>query len=139
MRVTLLPNGKLHILDNTGFATEVCPEHPDYTSLCSQYRKSISPNTVPRRLGGMAAILVGIAGWWYNWHLLITEHQYYRGLVLLGPLGLFGGLLLLLRPEWAEPLRSDSSPAHKTALISVAILMATAVGIDFYLLAHYRG
>ena len=97
------------------------------------------PNPLRSGLIGIACILAGLAGWWYNWHLLITEHQYYRGLVLLGPLGLFGGLLLLLRPEWAEPLRSGSSPAHKTALISVAILMATAVGIDFYLLAHYRG
>jgi hypothetical protein len=70
MRVTLLANGNLRLLDQTGTVAEVSPEHPDYTGLCSQYRSSITPRTAPVRLGlgGIIAFLVGLGAWWYHYH-----------------------------------------------------------------------
>jgi hypothetical protein len=92
----------------------------------------------PARLFGLFGIAIGIAGWWYNWHLAATEGQFYIKLCLLGPLGIAGGLLMLVRPEWAGPLRSDSTTAHKVALSMVIGFMAVASGIDMYLLTHSR-
>jgi hypothetical protein len=86
------------------------------------------------RLFGLLMIAFGLAGWWYNWHLASTEGLFYVKLCIFGPLGLFGGLLMLGRPEWAGPLRSDSSSTHKTALLSVIGLMIVASGIDMSLL-----
>jgi len=91
------------------------------------------------RLTAALAMSVGVAGWAYNWHLLRTEHQFYPKLTILGPLGVFGGLLMMHRPEWSGPLRPDSTTAHKTALISLIALMAVGAGIDYYCLSHYRG
>jgi hypothetical protein len=138
MKLTLLSSGKLRIVDQLGSATEIGPEHPDYATLCTQYRKSVRPDYGKARLLGILAIAVGVAGWWYNWHLLRTEHQFYPKLTLLGPLGLFGGLLMIFRPEWAGPLRNDSSKAHKLVLIGLIVLMALGAGLDYYLLSHYR-
>jgi hypothetical protein len=139
VKLTLLNNGNLRIIDQMGATTEIGPEHPDYVTLCMQYRKSARPNYGRARWLGMLAMAVGIAGWWYNWHLLRTAHQFYPKLTLLGPIGLFGGLLMIFRPEWTGPLRSDSSKAHKTALIVLIVLMALGAGLDFYLLSPYHG
>jgi hypothetical protein len=79
-------------------------------------------------------ILVGIAGWWYNAHLAATTGQFWIKLCILGPLGVFGGLVMLLRPDWAGPWRKDSTPAHKAALITVIALVAVTSGMTFYLL-----
>jgi hypothetical protein len=90
--------------------------------------------SLPARIFGCAMILVGIAGWWYNAHLAATTGQFSIKLCLLGPLGVFGGLVMLLRPDWAGPWRKDSTPAHKAALIAVISLVAITSGITFYLL-----
>lgn len=45
---------------------------------------------------------------------------------------------MLLRPDWAGPLRKDSTRAHKVSMIAVLALMAAASGIDMYLLTHHR-
>jgi hypothetical protein len=138
MRLTLLANGNLRIQDQMGATTEIGPEHPDYINLCMQYRKTARPNYSRARWFGILAIAIGLAGWWYNWHLLLTGHQFYPKLTLLGPLGLFGGMLMIFRPEWTGPLKSDSTKAHKTALIVVIALMAVFAGLDFYLLSNYK-
>src|SRR5215470_9644252 len=85
MQSTLLPGGRLRV----------------------QYQSA------PGRFIGLLMIAIGLGGWWYNWHLAATEGQFYIKLCLLGPLGLAGGILMLVRPEWAGPLRSDSTRAHK--------------------------
>jgi hypothetical protein len=86
------------------------------------------------RLFGLLMIVAGIAGWWYNHHLAATAGKFYIRLTVLGPLGLFGGLLMLLRPEWAGPWRADSTQGKKAAMIAVIGLMAVGSGIDFYFL-----
>jgi hypothetical protein len=90
------------------------------------------------RIFGLVGILVGIGAWWWTWHDVAAHGTFSIRLTLLGPLGFFGGLLALVRPEWTGPLRNDSSKAHKTALIVLIALMCVAGGIDFYLLDHYR-
>jgi hypothetical protein len=104
----------------------------------AQYHPLAKRTSSPARFFGLLMIAIGIAGWWYNWHLMATEGQYYIKLCLLGPLGVFGGFLVLLRPDWAGPLRKDSTPAHKVSLVAVIGLVAVASGIDLYLLMHPR-
>ena len=138
MQSTLLANGRLRMLDAAGKPQEIGPEHPEYQRLLAQHDRTARPNPLRARLIGVAAMLVGIGAWWYNWHELLTTGGFYIKLTLLGPLGFFGGLLLLWRPEWAGPVRPHSSKAHKTALFVLIALMAITGGIDFYLLMHYR-
>lgn len=83
---------------------------------------------------GLAVMAIGVAGWWYNWHLAETAGYFYIKLCLLGPLALGGGLLMLARPDWVGPLRSDSTQAHRFALFSLIGFMAAASGTDMYLL-----
>src|SRR6185436_10155468 len=104
----------------------------------AQYQESANRSSSRARLFGLLMIAIGVGGWWYNWHLAATEGQFYIKLCLLGPLGLAGGMLMLLRPEWAGPLRSDSTRAHKIALAAVVGFMFVASGIDMYLLKHSR-
>ena len=77
-------------------------------------------------------MLVGLAGWWYNWYLAATEGYFRIKLCVLAPLGVFGGLLFLIRPDYAGPIRPNSSRAHKFALAMVVAAMAIFSGIDFY-------
>jgi hypothetical protein len=84
------------------------------------------------RLVGLLFLAIGIAAWWYNRHLAATEGQFYIKLCILGPLGVFGGLLMLVRPEWAGPWRPDSTPAHKISLIAVIGLMVVGSGFEMY-------
>lgn len=81
---------------------------------------------------------MGVAAWWYNWHSLKTAGEYSIKLTLLGPLGLFGGILFLWRPEWTGPIRNSSTRAHKTALAVVIALVALTAAVDFYFLQHYQ-
>jgi hypothetical protein len=90
------------------------------------------------RLFGLAMIGIGCLGRWYNWHLAETTGQFYIKATLLGPAGVFGGLLLLLRPDWVGPLRRDSSLAHKVSIGAVLALMLIGSGIDLYLLNHLQ-
>jgi hypothetical protein len=83
---------------------------------------------------GAVFIAIGLAGWWYNWHLRSTEGHFYIKLTLLGPMGLFGGLLMMLRPEWTGPITPQSTREHKIALGALIALVAICAGVDFYLL-----
>src|SRR5215217_6597479 len=102
----------------------------------AQYQPSAKQNSSPARLVGLAMIAIGLGGWWYNWHLAATSGEFYIKLCILGPLGVAGGLLMLIRPEWAGPMRGDSTRAHKLALSAVIGFMFVASGIDMYRLKH---
>ncbi len=109
-----------------GTAPGLGPQQPGY--LPAQHGSSRT------RLIGLLMIAVGIAAWWYNWHLATTEGSFYFKLSLMGPLGVFGGILMLIRPEWTGGLKSDSTTAHKLALFAMIGLMIVTSGIDMYLL-----
>jgi hypothetical protein len=83
----------------------------------------------PNHALGILAITAGVAGWWCNWHTLLTQGEYYPRLSVVGPLGLFGGLLIMLHKQ--------NAPTRKTALIGCAFLTALAAAADHYLLTHY--
>src|SRR5438876_471162 len=118
----------LQAQEQSGAGPQFGTEHSDFQAP----RGSLTP----LRLFGLAMIAIGVAGWWFNWHLAETKGEFYIKLCILGPLGLAGGLLMALRPEWAGPLRSDSTRTHKIALFSALGLMFIASGIDFYRLKH---
>jgi hypothetical protein len=88
------------------------------------------------RLCGALLIGLGILGRWYNWHLAETTGQFYIRLTLAGPAGVFGGLLLLIRPQWVGRLRADSPMAQKVAVGALLVLMMVGSGIDLYRLEH---
>ena len=92
----------------------------------------VKRNLTPLRLFGLGMMAVGAIGWWYNWHLARTQGEFYIKLCILGPLGIFGGLLMLVRPDWAGPWRSDSPRGQKISMIAVLSLMAIFSGIDMY-------
>jgi hypothetical protein len=133
-----LPTGRLRAQDQSGATHEIGSAHPDFQRLKAQYQQSSKRNSSPARFIGLLMIAIGIGGWWYNWHLAATEGHFYIKLCLLGPLGLAGGILMLVRPEWAGPLQSDSTRAHKAALFAAIGFMAVASGIDMYLLKYSR-
>ncbi len=87
--------------------------------------------TLRGRLFGVLMIIVGLAGWWCNWHLAKTEGHFYIKLCILGPLGLFGGLLVMVRPDWMGPLGKGATRAHKTAVIGLIAVIAVVSGIDY--------
>jgi len=81
------------------------------------------------RLFGAAAILLAGLGWWYNWHLATTKGEFSIKLCIFVSLGLSGGLLMLVRPEWSGPWRKDSPQGQKMALCVVVAFMAVGSGI----------
>ena len=83
----------------------------------------------PNHALGILAIAAGLSGWWCNWHLLLTQGEYYPRLSVVGPLGLFGGLLIMLHKH--------NTPARKMALLGCAVLTALTATADYYLLSHY--
>ena len=92
------------------------------------------PDYTRVRLFGLLLIAVGVGAWWYNWYTAATAGEFSLRLTILGPAGVFGGLLLLLRPDWSGRLHTGSSPAQKIALFSVMGLIAVGAGVDYYLL-----
>lgn len=108
-------------------------------------RALVSPKLQPQarnwtraRLFGLAMIALGVASWWYNWHLATTEGRFYIKLTLMGPLGVFGGLLQLVRPDWTGGLRGAVTKNHKTALFSVLALVLATSCFDMYRLSGFQ-
>jgi hypothetical protein len=106
---------------------------PLFMSLAATSSSRPAANWKPRAFG-IVMIVLGIAGWIYNHHLVATEGAFYIRLCIFSPLAVFGGLLVAVRPEWIGPVRKDSPPAQKTATWVVIGLMAVVSGIDLYLL-----
>jgi hypothetical protein len=88
------------------------------------------------RIFGALAIPAGFAAAWYNWHLAQTEGQFYIKLCIFAPLAVFGGILMMVRPDLAGRLRSDSPTSHKAALGVVIGLVAVFSGINLYALKN---
>jgi hypothetical protein len=137
MQLTLLANGRVQVHDPIGSTHDVGPEHPEYQRLVAQCFPQAKPDYSRARLFGLLLIAIGIGAWWYNWHLAETAGHFYIKLTILGPGGLFGGLLMLLRPDWSGRIGKNSSSPHKAAIIAVVGLIAVASGVDFYRLNNY--
>lgn len=90
------------------------------------------------RFAGAVFVLLGLFGFWWNWHELTATGAFSIKLTIFSPLGVFGGLLMAFRPEWAGPRQPDAQADQKIAVIAVMLLTAVASAADFYFLSHYR-
>ena len=73
------------------------------------------------RLLAIVIIVVSVGLIYYNWHLLKTEGEYYMKLAAFGPVGVVGGLFLLLFPgKGGKP---------ETTRDKVVALLVFAVGL----------
>ena len=86
---------------------------------------------------GFAGIAIGLGAWGLNEYLLETDHAFYIKLALLGPLGFFGGLLVLIRPGWAGPITQQSTKDHKIAVCTLIALLLIVSGADMARLQGY--
>ncbi|HEY3741655.1 MAG TPA: hypothetical protein VGL53_17505 [Bryobacteraceae bacterium] len=123
--------------DTSGFSHDIGPEHPEYQSLIAQCLPQAKPDYTKARLFSLLLIAAGVWALWYNWHTVATEGHYSIRLTLLGPAGLFGGLLILLRPAWGGRFHKGTSSAQKVATAVVFALIVIGSGIEFYVLDHY--
>ena|SRR6267154_1816747 len=120
------------------YTNQIGPEHPDYHRAMTAERLSAKPDPVKPRIFGAVAVVGGLACGWWNWHLLLTQHYFYMKLGLLGPLAVFGGLLMAWKPKWSGPITKDSTKAHKTAMFGTIALVAVVTLINVYLMETYR-
>lgn len=90
----------------------------------------------PARLFGLAVMVLGVVGWWFNGREASVHGEFWIKLCVFVPAALAGGLLMALRPEWAGPWRSDSSREHKAALVAVLAVIAVGSGVEFFRLQH---
>ena len=58
----------------------------------------------------------------------MTAGQYSMKLTLLGPLGLFAGIMVAVRPDWAGPVLPGSPKAHKVALLEIPSMIFISSG-----------
>ena len=135
--LTMLENDRIRTKEGNGRTTEIGPEHPDYQRLAATYRSSLRPS-LRSRLTAIVFILAGAGVWWYVWHQLLTEGGYSLRLSLAGPFGVFGGLFLLIRPEWSGPWRTDTPTTQKVGTIVMMTVILAALGINYYLMQNYR-
>lgn len=118
MQLTLLPTGRLLVQDQHGYMHEIGAEHPDFQRLWVQYHQPAKPNTLPARLFGLAMMLLGIAGWWYNWHLAATQGEFAWALEpSVAPQDVAGCLIENLMAEMASAptIRSYPQPTFSRA------------------------
>ena len=88
---------------------------------------------------GAVFVVLGLLSLWYNWHTLIADGEFSIKMTVFGPFAVFGGLFMAKRPEWAGPVKPDSAPGQKRAMLLVVALTAVASALDFYFLwAHLR-
>lgn len=138
MPMTLQQDGRLHYTDKSGHPIEIGPEHPDYQRYYAQYRQSAKVSPVKARLLGLLCLAMGIGAFWYEWHQLTTGGRVSVKLGLLGPLGLFGGLLTMAYPEALGPLRPDSPQDQKRATYATMAVMVVAWILNAYFMETYR-
>lgn len=144
MQLTLQPNGRILMYDQSNNWYEVGPEHPDYGYYRAQIPQApaawpaAQPKPRPQpspwrgRLLGAVLFLGGIGGWWYNSYTAMTSHTFYLKLTIIAPTMIVAGLVTMIRPEWSGPIRKDSTLGHKLALGAV-IVLGLGAGLADYL------
>lgn len=89
------------------------------------------------RLFGLVIIAVFVGMTYYNWHLRDTEGSYYPKLALFGPVGIVGGLFMLLFPSKAG--KPETTRDRLLVLLIFAVGFA-AGGYNLYLMdPHFFG
>lgn len=83
------------------------------------------------RLLGLVIIAIFAGLLYYDWHMLRQEGQYYMKLAVLAPLGIIGGIFVLLFPTKAGPPQTG---ADKLVVFLVFLLGAAAGVLNLYLM-----
>ena len=81
---------------------------------------------IKARLLGLFLIAVFAGMIYYNWHLLKTEGQYYMKLAAFGPVGVVGGLFILLFPS------KGGKPETTRDKLIVLLVFAAGLVAGFY-------
>jgi CDP-diglyceride synthetase len=83
------------------------------------------------RIFALALILVCIGLVYYNWHQLLSEGRYSMKLAAFGPVGIIGGVYLLLFPSMG-----GKPTTAKEKIIALAVFLVGLVAglINWYLM-----
>jgi hypothetical protein len=83
------------------------------------------------RIFALGLILVSIGLIYYNWHQLLQEHQYSMKLAAFAPVGVIGGLYLLIFPSMGG--KPTSAKEKIIGLIVFGVGLAAGL-INWYLM-----
>ena len=83
------------------------------------------------RLLAIVLILISAGLMYYNWYLLLNESRYYMKLAAFGPVGIVGGLFLLLFP--AKGGKPETTRDKIIALVVFGIGLVAGL-INWYLM-----
>lgn len=83
------------------------------------------------RLLAIVLILISAGLMYYNWYLLLNEGRYYMKLAAFGPVGIVGGLFLLLFP--AKGGKPETTRDKIIALVVFGIGLVAGL-INWYLM-----
>ena len=83
------------------------------------------------RIFALVLILVSLGLVYYNWHQLLQEHQYSMKLAAFGPVGVIGGIYLLIFPS----MGGKPTTAKEKIIALVVFGIAVVAGlINWYLM-----
>ena len=83
------------------------------------------------RIFALVLILISIGLIYYNWHQLLQEHKYSLKLAAFAPVGVIGGLYLLIFPSMGG---KPTSAKEKTIALIVFGIGVVAGLINWYLM-----
>ncbi len=83
------------------------------------------------RIFALVLILVFIGLVYYNWHQLLTEGRYSLKLAAFGPVGIIGGIYLLLFPSMGG---KPKTAKEKIIALTVFLIGVVAGLINWYLM-----
>ena len=75
------------------------------------------------RIGAVVTILLSAFFIHYDWHLLNSEGKYYPKLAVFGPVGVIGGMYLLLFPS-----KAGKPQTTKDKVLAIVVLL---IGVAF--------
>jgi hypothetical protein len=84
---------------------------------------------IKQRLFALVLIIVFIGLTYYNWHQLWTDGSYSLKMAAFGPVGVVGGLFILLFPTMAGP---PSTTRQRVVLLAVLVVGILAGLINWY-------
>jgi hypothetical protein len=83
------------------------------------------------RIFALALILVSVGLVYYNWHQLLEENRYSMKLAAFGPVGVIGGLYLLLFPSMGG---KPTTTREKVIGLTVLVIGMVVGLVNWYLM-----
>ena len=83
------------------------------------------------RIAALIIILVFAGIMYYNWYLLLNEGRYYMKAAAFGPVGVIGGLFILVFPSMA----GKPSTTRQKLIVLLVFAIGVALGlVNWYLM-----